>query len=309
MTLPAGVPLHAWMRYLPDDVRRQRSICELALPCCHNAGAREVKCIPSHTLAGYVGAQMAQMPMVETLAMPFATQTSVCQCQSISELLHAGVRALDFRVGMHNGILHICHTVVCGLTLQDALEQVLEFLQSNDGEIVAVLIKRDWEHRDFDTTENWDMLQATVLSILDDLLVLDEAEMVLPLEELCARGRRALVLLQVPDPCEVFCGLQSTPSRLETSWLSSTKSVDEMLQVLNAWRDSGRIRPERGRLKLLEVALPGLPRSTAPRAMEAFRNFIRDAPLAIGVNLDFPDAATISAIIGKNWAASAPPEE
>jgi hypothetical protein len=65
----------------------------------------------------------------------------------VSELLLSGVRALDLRVGMHESEVHICHTVVCELTLSAALSEVSAFLQGAPGEVVVLLIKCDWEMR------------------------------------------------------------------------------------------------------------------------------------------------------------------
>jgi hypothetical protein len=56
---PSG--LSAWMGELPEPVRASRSICELALPCAHNAGARSVLCVPRKMIAKFVGEGMANM--------------------------------------------------------------------------------------------------------------------------------------------------------------------------------------------------------------------------------------------------------
>jgi len=285
------------MGHLPESVR-QRSFCELALPCCHNAGARQVKCIPSHTLAKYVGESMARMPMVSSIAMPFASGAAVCQGASIRELLDLGARILDFRVGMHEGEIYICHTVVCELTLQEALREVLSFLEANADEVVALLIKRDWEHRDFDTDDNWMTLQAVVGSVFGDLLANDIS---LPLQALTENGTRVLVLLEAPADVDVFCGIRSSKRNLDTSWRPTTKTVEDMICVLGEWRDSGRMQPERSKLKLVEVALPGSPSTLAVGASKAFCTFVEDVPLAVGVNLDFPDEPTVRIIVGKNW--------
>ena len=42
MAAPAeGAPMDAWMGHLPEAARRERSLCSLALPSAHNAGARK----------------------------------------------------------------------------------------------------------------------------------------------------------------------------------------------------------------------------------------------------------------------------
>ena len=55
MTIVSDITLGA----LPLSVRASRSVCELALPCAHNAGARAVLCVPRPMLAKFVGDGMA----------------------------------------------------------------------------------------------------------------------------------------------------------------------------------------------------------------------------------------------------------
>eukprot|EP00929_Paragymnodinium_shiwhaense_P100891 TRINITY_DN63583_c0_g1_i1.p1 TRINITY_DN63583_c0_g1~~TRINITY_DN63583_c0_g1_i1.p1 ORF type:complete len:302 (+),score=58.71 TRINITY_DN63583_c0_g1_i1:67-972(+) len=299
MSFPDNTPLCEWMGKLPEAVRRRKSICELALPFCHNAGAQKVKDVPLRTLEGFVGKMVAQLPLAKTIATPICSVSAVCQRQSIDELLRMGVRGLDLRVGMHAGEIHICHNVVCDLTLARALQQVADFLRQRPSEVVVVLIKRDWDSRDFDTRENWATLQATTESLLGDMLLCRDADLKLPLQELCAQGKRAAVIIQTHF--ELSLGIKACNSCLESSWADSTRSVDAMLSVMQEWRSGGRIEPQPGKLKLMEVALPIMPSHYAPRALEAFRGFLETAPFNVAANLDFPDEVTIKAIIRHNW--------
>lgn len=89
--LGAAVPLASWISQLPETVRTTRSICELALPCAQNAGARSMLCIPRPMLAKFVGDSMAAMPMVEQIARPIASGLAICQSQTVPELLASGV--------------------------------------------------------------------------------------------------------------------------------------------------------------------------------------------------------------------------
>lgn len=299
---PVELPLHAWMACLPTEVK-MRSFCELALPGAHNAGACDVLCIPPSTLAQYVGETLASCPPIAALAAPFARSAAICQHLTIGGLLRAGIRILDFRLGLHNGEVHICHTVICGTTLREALQDLVDFLRAEEQafEVVAVLVKRDWHHQGFDTPENWELVQACMVSILGNLLVTDTNGLGMPMAELCSRGQRALVLVELPHGAELSCGLPITKGNFEKSWRPDTKTVEDMLSVLQEWRHTGRMRPERGRLKLLEVALPGGPSASAPRALACFRDFLQGGPLAIGTVLDFPDEETVRAIVAKNW--------
>lgn len=296
-----NVPLNAWMAHLPEE-GTHRSLCELALPGAHNAGASQLKSIPAEALAKYVGAGLAGNPLVAMFAQPVATAAAICQDVPIRGLLSAGIRVLDLRVGLHEDEIHICHTVVCGTTFLEALEQIAEFLRSEQSELVAVIIKRDWEHPGFDTVENWETLQACVMSVLDDLLIGTVSEMALPLCELRRAGRRALVLLDLPPAMDLVCGIRLTSESMQKSWTPDMKSVEDLKAILAEWRRSGKITPKPGQLKLLETALPGAPASSAPAALAAFRSFLAEGePVHIGALMDFPDEATVRAILAGNW--------
>lgn len=277
-------------------------MCELAMPGAHNSGAREVQCIPPAVLSGYIGGFLAGMSFVNAIAKPFATPAAVCQSLTVGELLRAGIRVLDFRLGLHDGQVYICHAVVCGISLEEALQEAASFLRSRESEVVAILIKKDWEHRYFDESlENWAMVQDCLLRVLGDLVLTDEAGMALPIEELCRRGQRAVVLVEAPPGVELFAALPMNGATLDKSWKASTQTVDDMLGVLAEWRTTNRMLPQPGLLKFLEVAVPGGPRKTAPGGNAAFRRFLQGGPLSIGAMLDDPDEDTIRAIVLKNW--------
>ncbi|CAE8718602.1 unnamed protein product [Polarella glacialis] len=306
------VPMHAWMGSLPEEVRSLHSISELALPCCHNAGALAVKCIPRCTLAGFVGEALADVWIVEALASPIARRAAVCQALTVDLQLRAGVRVLDFRIGVHLEEFHICHGVVCDLFLRQALHQVGTFLAASQDEVVVVLIKADWEHRaDFEPLEEdlsvcdvWRKLQDLIVEVLGDFLR-DQADerdqLALSLRDLVATGQRALVLVQAPPEVELCRVLHMSSANLRSSWRDDTKTVGDMIVVLSEWQAAGLLSPKLGQLRLLEVALPGTPCALASAAQEAFCDFIGDGPLAVGVNLDFPSPETLRWIVGKNW--------
>lgn len=307
--MPDGgdLPLEAWMGRLPPQVM-SRSFSELALPGAHNAGARSVLRMLPETMERFATRAVGRNPLLNFLARavadiapPFVESTAVCQNDSITKLLRSGVRVLDLRVGLCDGEVYICHAVVCDITLRRVLQEVASFLRAQEEEVVALLIKRDHDHPRFDTQENWAKVQAWVSKWLGTFLVTDRRGLSLPMSSLLSKGQRALVLIDVPQGVEQTVGLPYNRTTVESSWRDETKSVKDMLKVLDEWRRSGRMQACRGRLKLLEVALPGNPASLAGPAQAAFRRFIHDCNLNVGTKLDFPDEATVRAIIMKNW--------
>ena len=151
----ASVPLDSWMQKLPPQAK-SRSICELALPGAHNAGASEVKCISplvANDTGGYLSG-IARSGVANAIARPIAGAIAVCQSDGIGELLRKGVRLLDLRLGRHDGQLYICHTVVCNRSFCSVLEEVAEFLREQPEEVVVLLVMRDWGAREYFDTED-----------------------------------------------------------------------------------------------------------------------------------------------------------
>ncbi|CAE7292673.1 plcA, partial [Symbiodinium necroappetens] len=144
--------LESWMQQLPAEAK-SRSICELALPGAHNAGASEVKCISPLVSSGGYLASVAKNSVANALAKPLAGVMAVCQADGIGQLLRKGVRLLDLRLGLHDEQLYICHTVVCNRTFCSVLEEVAEFLREQPEEVVVLLVKRDWGARDYFDTQ------------------------------------------------------------------------------------------------------------------------------------------------------------
>ena len=148
-----SVPLQSWMQQLPSHAKG-RSICELALPGAHNAGAREVKCIsPLVKTGGYLN-DIARSGVANAIARPVAGAVALCQAVGIGQLLQDGVRLLDLRLGRHDGELYMCHTVICNQTFCGVLEEVAQFLREQPGEVVVLLVKRDFHHREYFDTED-----------------------------------------------------------------------------------------------------------------------------------------------------------
>lgn len=294
------LPLDEWMGHLPTEFLRSHSFTELAIPAAHNAAVREVHCVPSDIIRRHVGSFLAVQCFGKFLK-PIAGSVAICQEKSIPELLKFGIRSVDLRVGEHSGGIYICHAVVSTVTLETALLQVAEFLKERTSEVVHISVKRDYDHPAFDNTENWKIVLDIVESSIGDLAVSNEDMLNIPLAELCGGARRALVMVELPEEIEVRTGIRMTAQNLKKSWRDAVRSVGPMVEVLNEWRNTGQMEPERGCLKFLEVALPFNPKSKAPKALAAFRRFMQEGPLHIGAMLDFPDEETIRAIIRNNF--------
>jgi hypothetical protein len=223
----------------------------------------------------------------------------------VTELLAAGVRGLDLRVGMHEGEVHVCHTVVCELTLSAALGEVVAFLAGGEaeGEVVVIYIKCDWEARaEWRGAANWEQVQAIVMSVLGDMVCAEE-ELALPLGTLLERGRRAVLLMEVPPAVEMWSGVRSSRANLRSNWSDSLKTAADIVEAAEAWQASGQLRPEKSCLKMLECAVPGSPVGSAPAVLAGFRSFLGglEQPLSIAVNMDCPDEATVRLIVQQNW--------
>eukprot|EP00747_Dinoflagellata_sp_TGD_P180587 gnl/TRDRNA2_/TRDRNA2_33269_c0_seq1.p1 gnl/TRDRNA2_/TRDRNA2_33269_c0~~gnl/TRDRNA2_/TRDRNA2_33269_c0_seq1.p1 ORF type:complete len:313 (+),score=60.43 gnl/TRDRNA2_/TRDRNA2_33269_c0_seq1:63-1001(+) len=294
--------LHEWMSRLPVSVRTTRSITELALPAAHNAGARAVKAVPFHVLAKFVGAAGAQNPLVATFAQPMAAAAACCQSATIDELLRHGLRALDLRVDLVDGEPQICHTVVCDVTLEHALGQLASFLAepAHTDEVVVVTIRRDFEAQAMRTADDWALVQAVVAGVLEEVGIAGPEGLSASLQQLTDVGTRVVVLLECPEDVDVFLGVRLTPGTHEKSWRDETRSVEQMLAVLEEWATAGRLQPQRGKLKFLETALPGTPAALASAALAGFRNWVAVKPLSIGVMMDFPDDETVLTVVRKN---------
>jgi len=201
--------------------------------------------------------------------------------------------------------VHICHTVVCELTLSAALGEVMAFLAGGEAkeEVVVIYIKCDWEAREeWRGDENWEHVQAVVLSVLGDLACSEE-QLALPLARLLELGRRVVVLMKVPSAVEMWCGIRSTHSNMQSSWSDSIKIAEDVVDAADSWRASGQIKSKKECLKMLECAVPGNPVGSAPDVLVVFRRFLSELeePLRIAVNMDCPDEVTIRMIIQQNW--------
>ena len=290
--------LESWMSKLPD---KERSLCELALPGAHNAGANAVECIPAATLATYLGETLANSAMIQMLAKPIAVGPALCQSESIYGLLCRGIRLLDLRLGLHKEEIRICHTVVCSSTLQTVLSEIRRFLQDKSEELVVLLVKSDWEHRYFDTAENWFRVQEMLKEELDGMLMLQE-DMTLPISHLIKQNLRVLAMLQMPSEAIHLCGVLSNRLNLISSWSPEDATVSQQMKRIKSWCSNGMILSEPGCLKVLELALPGHPYSSAPAVQAAFRDFLKNGcHIHVATKIDFPEIETLQAIVKMNW--------
>lgn len=233
---------------------------------------------------------------------------------------------------MNEGEVHICHTIVCELTLSAALSEVAAFLgaSASAGEICVLYLKCDWEMRaEWQSADNWygrdsrhifipgrgpqwtacgcrEQVQAIVLSVLGDMAC-SEAEFSLPLSVLLARKKRAVVLIEAPSGVEIWtgCGVRTSADscHLRSSWSDSITSAGDVIVAAEAWVKSGEIQPKKGCLKVLEVAVPGSPLSSAQATQAAFCRWLSalESPLRIAVQMDSPEEATTRLILQQNW--------
>ena len=292
--------LEAWMSQLPTWTK-ERSICELALPGAHNAAATSVECIPTNILAPYLGQTLSSSPMIQMLAKPVAKVPALCQSESILSLLQRGIRLLDLRLGMHHQEIHICHTVVCTTTLRGVLVELRSFLHEHPEEVVVLLIKRDWEHRYFDTNENWLKTQEMLKQELGEMLMLEE-DMKQPIRSLVKQGRIVLAMLEMPQFVTHISGVLITNRNLLSSWRASDKTAMDQLERIKTWCHNGLLRPQAGCLKVLEIALPGHPWSSAPVVQEKFRKFLGDNFIHVATKMDYPQTETLQEIVRLNWS-------
>ena len=231
--------LESWMSQLP---RNGRSISELALPGAHNAGAKGVKSLPGLFAGLSCG-----------LTRRIAGLWSSCQELSVSELLRKGIRLLDLRLGSHSGEIYICHTVICDVLFTEVLDEVFAFLESHREEVVLLLVKCDW-HQAFDA---WPEAQQQILERLKHQ-VFGSQGLTVPLQRLVEDDTRALVLIEMPSQVpEALDGLRVSGEQLQCSWRPEVRSVDDMLRQLEDWRATGRMKPCRGCLKLMEAGKNG----------------------------------------------------
>lgn len=296
-----AVSLETWMAELPN--KDTATICELALPGAHNAGATKVEYIPSDVLSTYVGETVAKSWLVQLLAKPVAKAPAVCQSESIHALLRGGIRLLDLRLGLHKQEIHICHTVVCSSTFRTVLSEVREFLQDHPEELVVLLIKRDWEHQGFDTADNWSRVQEILKQELGALLM-EKADMRLPVSQLVKQNRRVLAMVELPINVPLLCGVRRTDQNVIYSWSPKVATVADQMSRITTWCRNGTILPQPGYLKLLELALPGNPRASAPELQATFRDFLKSStfgPLHVATKIDFPETETVQEIVKMNW--------
>ena len=110
---PGGHDQKNWMKNIPDD----RMVCQLMIPGTHDSGTFGLK-----------------MPWMLTIA-----KTQTCNWK---EQFEAGIRAFDIRTRWHNGGNYIYHSMIdCGISLDDALDDIVKLLQANKDEGVILMIK------------------------------------------------------------------------------------------------------------------------------------------------------------------------
>mgnify|MGYP006093604801 FL=1 len=106
-----------------------------------------------------------------------------CQTASIAQQLEMGVRFFDLRLraldaktpGSSGGGAHvvISHTLASSYSWRDVVLQFVEFLDAHQREVLVVMVKRDWNHRDeWCGEESSDAVWAALHSVAGDARLL-----------------------------------------------------------------------------------------------------------------------------------------
>ena len=159
---------HDWMGLL-DGITRRRPITRLVIPGTHDSGAY----------------QYAYTPMVRA------------QSLSISQQLSAGVRALDLRVGVayFSATYWLYHGPVnLDVSVQSALDDVVNFLTANPTETVIIMLKQETGGNDISAAIN----QIVNTTLGGRLLRRNDRRLKWPSQEECAGKALVFSRLQTP---------------------------------------------------------------------------------------------------------------
>lgn len=123
--IPALAQRPQWMKSLPDST----PVNEMAIAGAHDAAT-------GHGFAGVAG----------VFAGPFAKTQSA----KIPELWNLGIRAYDFRPGMHGGELRIYHGPIrTKLSLSSALGMIADKLKDNPSEMAVIIMRMEKPSEDW----------------------------------------------------------------------------------------------------------------------------------------------------------------
>lgn len=238
---------------------------EIMLPGTHDSGA--------YQLMGCVG------------CLPLVGSWTLTQDVSIMDQLKMGVRVLDLRVSRLNKEYYVSHTFKCVL-LNEVLKEIREF-QNNGGEIVIIMVKPDWHHRD---TIDMDKLSDHIKYTLDEnrVKVYKESENFtgdVSYKDLVLGDTKTIIL----------CNKSSI-------WLNKSKREDYMLEYYKTTLDKSKynildfvLTPDKE--YIIKNILSSLRRMSESLNMEFEGVLLNDWNV---INVDYIDEKQIKKIIYKN---------
>eukprot|EP00438_Fugacium_kawagutii_P005517 Skav227061 [mRNA] locus=scaffold72:944621:945067:- [translate_table: standard] len=135
---------------------------------------------------------------------------------------------------------------------------------------------------------------------------MEKEDMRLPVSQLVKQSRQVLAMVELPSNVQLLCGVRRTDQNVIYSWSPKVATVADQMSRITSWCQNGTILPQPGYLKLLELALPGNPRASAPELQATFRDFVKNqvatfGPLHVATKIDFPETETVQEIVKMNW--------
>ena len=188
----------SWMSDLKDTIAERR-LFELDIPGAHHAGFLKPK---------------INVPIVSGLA--------VCQSETITSLLHNGVRWLDLRVAESNGVMVFAHTLVSGQKFYDGIAEINDWLKSNN-EIVILDLNLDSKAKPGQETAE---LQGKLEGIFGDMIISRSEFATWTVQELVTHNKRVLL----------------------TGRLASNYQISQ----LNSWADTKQSDPKKLVVQVIE---------------------------------------------------------
>lgn len=136
-----------WISKLPTSTK----IHDIILPATHNSGAYTI--------------DFCKLTTLQKFGIYFLRKWTINQSLTIEEQLNMGIRFLDLRISFFDGF-YISHTFAT-ITMDNALNQVLSFLEKNPKEFVIIKIVPDFNNRH---TVNLENLERTLDDKIGHLL-------------------------------------------------------------------------------------------------------------------------------------------
>ncbi|EYB89531.1 hypothetical protein Y032_0230g2940 [Ancylostoma ceylanicum] len=222
-----------WMASLPPELT-SRPICSLKIPGSHDSGATQSlnQKLPVANDESASIRRLGKAPCVRRGIKRWA----VTQSYSIREQLDLGVRYLDLRVSYppakvreSSSDFRLIHALY-GPKLQDVLQEVVDFLQTNTKEVILL----DMNHLyDFDV-DTYALLKSQIIKVLGNARI---CPVNLPnktsLDYMWTNGYRVIIFSPVNEEASLFW-----PSTLIPSPWPNTNKVNSLLQILESELDT-----------------------------------------------------------------------